>query len=143
MPTILNSCSFSRPTCLWIAPHDPRFGRIIWPYNLELTDKTAVVSGSTKGIGFAIASRLAREGARVIVNGRSENTVAAAKEKIDQTVPDARTSSVKFSPSPRHPRRQSPPIWLRCWVYTTTYYDAKNAVKMQATTHLRKFRPIP
>jgi NAD(P)-dependent dehydrogenase (short-subunit alcohol dehydrogenase family) len=31
--------------------------------NLELTDKTALVSGSTKGIGFAIATGLAREGA--------------------------------------------------------------------------------
>src|SRR6266851_8470087 len=33
--------------------------------NLKLTDKTALVSGSTKGIGFAIATGLAREGARV------------------------------------------------------------------------------
>ena len=58
--------------------------------NLQLTDKTALVSGSTKGIGFAIATGLAREGARVIVNGRSEKAVAEAKEQIDQTVPDAR-----------------------------------------------------
>ncbi len=58
--------------------------------NLKLTDKTALVSGSSKGIGFAIAAGLAREGARVIVNGRSEKAVAAAKEQIDQTVPDAR-----------------------------------------------------
>ena len=57
--------------------------------NLELTDKAALVSGSTKGIGFAIATGLAREGARVIVNGRSEKAVAEAKEQIDQTVPDA------------------------------------------------------
>ena len=58
--------------------------------NLELTDKTALVSGSTKGIGFAIATGLAHEGARVIVNGRSEKSVAEAKEQIDQTEPDAR-----------------------------------------------------
>ena len=58
--------------------------------NLKLTDKTALVSGSTKGIGFAIATGLAREGARVIVNGRSEKAVAEAKEQIHQTVPDAR-----------------------------------------------------
>src|SRR5579862_3721814 len=61
--------------------------------NLELTDKTALVSGSTKGIGFAIANGLAREGARVIVNGRLESAVARAKEQIHQTVPDARTES--------------------------------------------------
>jgi len=59
--------------------------------NLQLTDKTALVSGSTKGIGFAIATGLAREGARVIVNGRSDKAVAEAKERIDQTVPAART----------------------------------------------------
>src|SRR5258705_9575571 len=58
--------------------------------NLRLTDKTALVSGSTKGIGFAIATGLAREGARVIVNGRSETAVAEAKEQINHTVPDAR-----------------------------------------------------
>ena len=58
--------------------------------NLKLTDKTALVSGSTKGIGFAIATELAREGARVILNGRSEEAVAAAKQQITQTVPDAR-----------------------------------------------------
>src|SRR6478672_5031908 len=58
--------------------------------NLKLTDKTALVSGSTKGIGFAIATGLAREGARVIVNGRSEKAVAEAQAQIQQAVPDAR-----------------------------------------------------
>src|ERR1700688_4713443 len=58
--------------------------------NLKLSDKTALVSGSTKGIGFAITTGLAREGARVIVNGRSEKAVAEAKAQIDRAVPDAR-----------------------------------------------------
>src|SRR5216117_596986 len=61
--------------------------------DLKLTDKTALVSGSTKGIGFAIATGLAREGARVIVNGRSEKAVAEAKQQIVQTEPDARIES--------------------------------------------------
>ena len=61
--------------------------------NLKLTDKTALVSGSTKGIGFAIATGLAGEGARVIVNGRSDKAVVEAKNQIDQTVPDARIES--------------------------------------------------
>src|SRR3954467_4122133 len=61
--------------------------------NLKLTDKTALVSGSTKGIGFGIASGLAREGARGIVNGRSEKTVAEAKAPIKQIVPDASIES--------------------------------------------------
>src|SRR6266704_725303 len=61
--------------------------------HLKLTDKTALVSGSTKGIGFAIATGLAREGARVIVNGRSEKAVAEAKEQMIRTVPHARSES--------------------------------------------------
>jgi NAD(P)-dependent dehydrogenase (short-subunit alcohol dehydrogenase family) len=62
--------------------------------DLKLTDKTALVSGSTKGIGFAIAAGLAREGARVIVNGRSEKAVTEAKERIDQAVPGAKLESL-------------------------------------------------
>jgi NAD(P)-dependent dehydrogenase (short-subunit alcohol dehydrogenase family) len=58
--------------------------------NLELIDKTALVSGSTKGIGFAIASQLAAEGARVIVNGRSDDTVTSALEQIRKAEPGAK-----------------------------------------------------
>src|SRR5882757_2319188 len=58
--------------------------------NLELTGKTALISGSTKGIGFAIASQLAAEGAHVILNGRSDSAVNAALEQIRKTVPDAK-----------------------------------------------------
>jgi NAD(P)-dependent dehydrogenase (short-subunit alcohol dehydrogenase family) len=50
--------------------------------NLGLKGKTAVVSGSTAGIGLAIASALAAEGASVVVNGRTDARVAAAIERI-------------------------------------------------------------
>jgi NAD(P)-dependent dehydrogenase (short-subunit alcohol dehydrogenase family) len=43
--------------------------------DLELEDKLALVSGSTAGIGYAIAEALANEGARVIVNGRAQAAV--------------------------------------------------------------------
>jgi len=43
--------------------------------DLDLKGKLALVSGSTAGIGLAIATSLAREGARVIVNGRSQPSV--------------------------------------------------------------------
>ena len=46
--------------------------------DLQLTDKIALVSGSTAGIGNAIAASLAREGARVIVNGRTAAAVDGA-----------------------------------------------------------------
>jgi NAD(P)-dependent dehydrogenase (short-subunit alcohol dehydrogenase family) len=58
--------------------------------NLELTDKTALISGSTKGIGFAIAGQLAAEGARVIVNGRSDPAVSSAVDQIQKAVPGAK-----------------------------------------------------
>ena len=50
--------------------------------DLQLRDKRALVSGSTAGIGFAIAQSLAREGASVVVNGRSPARVDAAAQKI-------------------------------------------------------------
>src|SRR5690349_24780007 len=50
--------------------------------NLQLAGKLALVTGSTAGIGFAIAQALAAEGARVIVNGRSQNSVDAAVAQI-------------------------------------------------------------
>lgn len=54
--------------------------------DLQLGGKLALVSGSTKGIGLAIATVLAREGAEVIVNGRSETSLAQALEKISESV---------------------------------------------------------
>jgi NAD(P)-dependent dehydrogenase (short-subunit alcohol dehydrogenase family) len=58
--------------------------------DLQLADKVVLVSGSTKGIGLAIATGLAREGANVIINGRSEETVDEALAKIRKTVPNAK-----------------------------------------------------
>jgi NAD(P)-dependent dehydrogenase (short-subunit alcohol dehydrogenase family) len=46
--------------------------------DLQLQGKTALISGSTAGIGLAIATELAREGASVIVNGRTQARVDAA-----------------------------------------------------------------
>ncbi|AET94392.1 short-chain dehydrogenase/reductase (plasmid) [Burkholderia sp. YI23] len=57
--------------------------------DLKIANKLALVSGSTKGIGHAIAVALAREGARVIVNGRSQASVDAALAKLRELVPNA------------------------------------------------------
>ncbi len=50
--------------------------------DLLLDKKVALVTGSSAGIGFAIAEGLARENARVIVNGRTESRVKEAVAKI-------------------------------------------------------------
>ena len=49
--------------------------------NLQLNGKTALVTGSTGGIGLAIAAALAAEGASVIVNGRTQERVDRAMKK--------------------------------------------------------------
>ncbi|MBN6207815.1 SDR family NAD(P)-dependent oxidoreductase [Ralstonia flatus] len=57
--------------------------------NLHLQNKLALVTGSTKGIGHAIAVALAAEGARVIVNGRTQASVDDAIARLRTEVPDA------------------------------------------------------
>lgn len=59
--------------------------------DLDLTGKVALVTGSTTGIGHASAMGLARMGASVIVNGRTEAAVAEAIGKIKGEVPAAKT----------------------------------------------------
>src|SRR6266849_5230531 len=58
--------------------------------NLEIDGKLALVTGSTAGIGYAIAEALAREGARVIVNGRTEKRVEQALKQIRSSAPQAK-----------------------------------------------------
>jgi len=58
--------------------------------DLGLQNRRALVSGSTAGIGYAIATQLAREGAEVIVNGRTEARVADALKSIRAAVPQAK-----------------------------------------------------
>jgi NAD(P)-dependent dehydrogenase (short-subunit alcohol dehydrogenase family) len=61
--------------------------------DLLLDDKLALVTGSTKGIGLAIATSLLREKARVIVNGRTERSVNEALTRIRNSVPGAALES--------------------------------------------------
>ena len=62
--------------------------------DLHLEGKRALVTGSTAGIGFAAALGLAREGAEVIVNGRSESRAEVAAQRIREQVPGAEVRTV-------------------------------------------------
>src|ERR1700730_4922115 len=55
---------------------------------IDLKGKTALVTGSTSGIGHAIAGGLAAAGARVVINGRTPAKVDAAVTAIARAVPD-------------------------------------------------------
>lgn len=57
--------------------------------DLQIHSKIALISGSTVGIGFAIATELAREGAKVVVNGRSQKNVDAAVARLRSLVAGA------------------------------------------------------
>jgi len=62
--------------------------------DLHLQDKRALVTGSTAGIGFATALGLAREGAKVFVNGRMRGRAEQAATRIREQVPGAQVTAV-------------------------------------------------
>jgi NAD(P)-dependent dehydrogenase (short-subunit alcohol dehydrogenase family) len=62
--------------------------------DLQLNNKTALVTGSTAGIGLAIAEGLAREGATVYVNGRTQQRVDEAVKHVEKTVPGAKVLGI-------------------------------------------------
>jgi NAD(P)-dependent dehydrogenase (short-subunit alcohol dehydrogenase family) len=62
--------------------------------NLQLKGKKALVTGSTAGIGFAIACVLAHEGASVVITGRTQDRVDNAMRRIQQDIGDAKVSGI-------------------------------------------------
>ncbi|WP_291146771.1 SDR family NAD(P)-dependent oxidoreductase [Flavobacterium sp. UBA7680] len=62
--------------------------------NLKLEGKKAFISGSTQGIGFAIAQQLLNEKAEVIINGRNEEKTNLAVQKLKTEFPDAIISGI-------------------------------------------------
>jgi NAD(P)-dependent dehydrogenase (short-subunit alcohol dehydrogenase family) len=61
---------------------------------IDLSNKSAVVTGSTRGIGFAIAKGLAESGAAVVINGRSEAAVDHAVAALKKALPKAEVKGV-------------------------------------------------
>lgn len=62
--------------------------------HIELKGRKAVITGSTAGIGRAIAEGLARAGASVVINGRGEERVATALTEIRALFPDAEITGI-------------------------------------------------
>ena len=62
--------------------------------NLDLTGKTALVTASVTGIGLAVAQQLCARGARVWINGRKPDRIAAAVRAIQDRVPGAEVMTV-------------------------------------------------
>src|SRR4051794_584812 len=62
--------------------------------NIDLSGKTALVTGSTSGIGHAIAKGLASAGATVVVNGRTQGEVDPAVAAMAKAVPGAKVRGV-------------------------------------------------
>jgi NAD(P)-dependent dehydrogenase (short-subunit alcohol dehydrogenase family) len=62
--------------------------------DLQLTGKRAFVSGSTQGIGYAIARTLLGEGASVVINGRTPSRVEDAVRRLRADSPEANVSGI-------------------------------------------------
>lgn len=62
--------------------------------HIDLTGKTAIVTGSTRGIGYAIAAGLARAGAAVVITGRQQQQVDAALARLRADVAGAEVRGV-------------------------------------------------
>jgi NAD(P)-dependent dehydrogenase (short-subunit alcohol dehydrogenase family) len=101
--------------------------------DLGLDGKLAVVTGSTAGIGFAAAEALAREGARVVINGRTPARVEAALAELRKAVPKARVEGVAADVSTA----------AGCQQVTRAYPDADVLVNNMGIFEPKPFEEIP
>src|ERR1700741_3340443 len=70
--------------------------------NLQLEGRKALVTGSTAGIGFAIARTLTREGAPVVITGRTQDRVDDAVRKIQQEIGNEKVRGIAADLATEH-----------------------------------------
>ena len=61
--------------------------------DMQLKNRSALITGSTSGIGFAIANGLAAEGANIIITGRTQAVVEGALARLRNQFPEAKAES--------------------------------------------------
>ena len=74
--------------------------------DLGLTGKTALITGSTKGIGKAIAIEMAKEGTNVIINGRKKADVDTIVSEIKEQFPDTNAQGAAYDISQSQQRQE-------------------------------------
>lgn len=62
--------------------------------DLKLKDKIAFISGSTAGIGLAIAKRFLEEGAQVVINGRTKESIDTTVKELKSSFPESKISGI-------------------------------------------------
>ena len=103
--------------------------------DLDLSGMVALVTGSTKGIGHATALGLVRMGASVIVNGRTEDAVGEAIDKIKRAVPTARTQAAACDLAPPTAVNHSSSAFLPSTSWSTT--SASTSRRRSSTSRTR------
>ena len=68
--------------------------------NIDLSGKTALVTGSTSGIGYAIAKGLTASGAAVVINGRTQDNVNTAAPQVGGVGGSVRGIAATYRPRP-------------------------------------------